>query len=354
MSIYNLYRIDTLKFKGLNVIIIVIVSLFFLRNSVHAQDIHFSQLLSTPVLTNPANSGMADGQVRIASDYRNQWASIGTPFNTFYTSFDKKLTISNQLFGIGLTVIHDQSSGTRLTAEGVYFSLAYTRFYKNHQFVIGIQPGFVYRNIDANGITFGSQFDLPNERFNSSLPNYENNLIGNMHYFDMNIGILWKANIENLLPVAGFTLSHINRPVESFMGDSSSNILPLKYTVHGQITIPISIKYDLTPCFLFGYTPGARELVVGGIGGYMPVNFLIPVKKIYVLNLYRINPARNIDAIIIGGGVKFSTIDVGISYDINVSSLSNATNFRGAFEISIIYIGGTQKLKSVVEPCFIY
>ena len=354
MSIYNLNNKDISKFRGLNVIIIVIVSLFFFRNSIYAQDIHFSQILSTPVVTNPANTGIFDGQLRVTSDYRNQWANIGVPFNTFYTAIDKKLIISNQLFGIGGLVIHDQSSSSNLSADKMFLSLSYSRFYKNHQFVIGIQPGMVYKYFSANGITFGSQFDPANSRFDPNLPSQENNLVDNRYYFDVNIGILWRAHIRNALPEAGFSISHINRPIESFTSDNDAYRLPLKYTFHAQINLPINAKYDLTPCFLFSHTPGAREFVIGAIGGYSPDNFFIPVKKLYALNLYRLNPERNIDAIIIGGGVKFSKLDVGISYDINVSSLHQATNFNGAFEISLIYTGAGSRPKSAVEPCNIY
>ena len=354
MPVNNSNTNDTLKFKGLNVIIIVVVFVIFSGNSVQSQDIHFSQLLSTPVLSNPANTGISDESLRVATDYRNQWASLGAPFNTFYASVDNKIIIRNQFFGVGIIAVHDQSSGTRLTAEDVYFSLSYSRFLKNHQFTIGVQPGLAYRNFNPNGIMFGTQFDPSSNSYNPNLPSMENNLGENTHYFDLNVGFLWRANIKNMVPAAGFSLSHINRPIVSFMGDSSDNRLPIKFNLQGQITIPVHSKYDITPCYLFSYVPGARELVFGGIGGYKPENFFIPVKKIYVLNLYRINPARNIDAIIVGGGVKFSKIDVGISYDINVSSLAHATNLRGAFELSLIYSGGGQKNKNVVEPCFIY
>jgi type IX secretion system PorP/SprF family membrane protein len=354
MSNYNLNIKKFLKFKGLNVIIIVLVSLFFFRNSIHAQDTHFSQLLSTPVITNPANTGFSDEPIRFATDYRNQWASIGVPFNTFYSSFDTKLNIKNQLFGLGLAIIHDQSSILGLSAEKAYLSISYTRFFKTHQFVIGIQPGIVYKYYNLNEITLGSQFDHSISRFDPNLPSREYNLNDNMRYIDFNIGLLWRAHIKTLIPIAGISLAHLNRPVESFIMDNSGARLPVKLTLHGQLIIPINSKYDISPCFLFSYTPGARELLTGAIGGYYPGNFFIPVKKIYAMNLYRINPVRNIDAIILGGGIKFSKIDIGISYDINISSLSNATNYNGAFEIAIIFTGGGQRLRSGVEPCVIY
>jgi hypothetical protein len=105
---------------------------------------------------------------------------------------------------------------------------------------------------------------------------------------------------------------------------------------------------------MFGYTKGAREYLEGGIEGYYPENLFIPVKKIYIINMFRVNPFLNVDALIIGAGIRFFKFDIGITHDINVSSLHYATNFNGAFEISLIYTGGGNKPKNIVEPCFIY
>jgi type IX secretion system PorP/SprF family membrane protein len=308
--------------------------------------------MTTPIFTNPANTGTADDDTRFANNYRNQWSNIDVPFNTFYSSLDKKLFLFNQLFGIGGFIIHDQSSSYYLSTDKFALSFSYTMFYKNNQFVIGIQPGFA--NIYYNkGLTFGSQFDAGMERFNNNLPSGENNLNSNIYYFDLNMGFLWKTHIKTIVPEAGFSISHLNQPDVSFSTDIPGNKLPLKYIFHGQVTIPIDTKYDIVPCSMYGYTQGAREFLGGAIEGYYPLNFFVPVKKIYIINMFRVNPFLNIDALIIGAGVKFSRLDIGITHDINVSWLHNATNFNGAFEISLIYTGGN-KPKNIVEPCYIY
>jgi type IX secretion system PorP/SprF family membrane protein len=342
-----------MKFKWLNIIIFVIAASFFFKNSILAQDVHFSQYFTTPLLVNPANTGVSGDDMRISNNYRNQWAKIDAPFNTFYFSLEKKLQVYHRQFGIGGSIIHDQSSSFNLTAEKFQLSLSYTRFYNNQQFVFGIQPGIVFKYYNSNGITFGSQFDPITGKFDPSLPSQENLLNDHMVYFDFNAGVLWQTLIKSMKPMAGFSIGHINRPTESFSASGSGSPLALKYTFHAQVEIPLNSRFDVTPCFLFGYTPGAREFVAGGIGGYSVNNFFIPVKKVYAINMYRINPVTNIDAIILGGGVKILSIDIGITYDINVSSLHNATNFQGAFEVSLVYSGGF-KPKPTIEPCIIY
>ena len=96
MSNIYLNIVNVLKFKCLNLIIIVFVASFFIKNTIYGQDIHFSQFLTTPILTNPANTGISDDNLRIANNYRNQWAKINVPFNTLYISLDKKLSLFNQ------------------------------------------------------------------------------------------------------------------------------------------------------------------------------------------------------------------------------------------------------------------
>jgi type IX secretion system PorP/SprF family membrane protein len=320
---------------------------------IYGQDIHFSQFYTTPIFTNPANTGMSDDDLRIANNYRNQWAKIGTNYNTLYVSLDKKLSILNQSFGIGGFIVHDQSSAFNLTADEFLFSLSYSKIINNQQFVIGIQPGFIYKHYNASSLTYSSQFDQANQVFNSNFPSLEEGLSGSTQHFDMNVGVSWRTHIRNIVPSAGFAVNHVIRPVETFSSSSSGTRLPMKLTFNSQVCIPINSKFDITPSVLYGYTSGVNELLVGNIGGYAIANSALSVKRIYAINIFRLNPSSNIDAIILGGGIKFKKLDWGFTYDINVSPLSKATNFNGAFEISLIYTGGSIR-KRVNEPCYIY
>ena len=48
---------------------------------------------------------------------------------------------------------------------------------------------------------------------------------------------------------------------------------------------------------------------------------------------YRIN-----DAVIVGFGIEKDNIQANISYDINTSDLTQASNYRSGFEFSVIYL----------------
>jgi type IX secretion system PorP/SprF family membrane protein len=337
-----------LELKYLSLLIMV---LFLWKIEIQAQDIHFSQFYTTPILTNPANTGISGEDARVACNYRNQWAKIGVPFNTLYASLDRKLVISNQKFGIGGLIIHDQSS-FNLTANEFLLSLSYSKIIHNQQLVFGVQPGFVTKSFNLTGLTFGSQFDQVTQQYNVSLPSSESGLTGNLHYFDMNVGVFWRTLIRNIMPSAGVSVSHVLKPVETFSSASSGTRIPRKLIFNGQVIIPLSSKFEVTPCLLYGHIPGANELLIGAVEGYSNKDF-IPVKKVYAITMLRLNPSRNIDALILGGGVYFTKFNLGISYDTNVSPLAKASNFNGAFEISLIFTGGHTQ-KNINGPCHIY
>lgn len=353
MIIQNYNIILTInKFRNCRFVLVLLV--LFVQRSVQAQDAHFSQFNATPIFTNPANTVMSDDNLRIANNYRNQWSRIGVPYKTLYTSLDTRITVANHVFGIGGGIVHDQSSGYSLTSNEFLLSLSYSKYINNNQITIGIQPGFGFKSYNMNGLTFGTQFDAASQVYNTSLPSSENSLGTSLRYFDFNMGINWRTLIRNIMPSAGISISHILKPAVTFSTTSQKEYLPMKLTFNGQVKIPFTSKLDLIPGFLYSSVPGSSELLIGGYEVYAIQDFFLPVKKLYAINMLRVNLFTNIDAVILGGGVRFAKFDLGISYDINVSPLSQASYFNGAFEISLVFTGGNRTGKVVNEPCFIY
>ena len=104
----------------------------------------------------------------------------------------------------------------------------------------------------------------------------------------------------------------------------------------------INEKVKLTPSILYMNQAKASDFNIGAIGTY-----LIKEKMdiIYGLN-YRWK-----DALIIQVGIKKDNVVFRMSYDVNVSYLSNYTNRRGAFELSLVMSGkkGENPFKSVAR-----
>ena len=332
---------------------VILISHISYLTSSFAQDPHFSQFYYSPLTINPANTGMSGDNFRIANIYRNQWPKIGEPFQTICTSVDKRMNLFNQSFGIGGLVLHDQSSSFNLAANGFLLSLSYSRVINNQLFTIGLQPGFVFKSYNLQNITFGTQFDQANQLFNSSLPTMENGLSDKLQYFDLNAGISWQMNMRYVIPSAGISVSHLNVPEERFSTSSSGNRLPLKFTFNSEVKVPVTSRINVNPLIFYSFTPGASEFLIGSSGDYSLTNNNDQINELYAISMLRINPVRNFDAIILGGGVRFMKFNLGLTYDFNISPLHQVTNFNGAFEIALIYTGGKRKPQSAYQPCYI-
>jgi hypothetical protein len=107
----------------------------------------------------------------------------------------------------------------------------------------------------------------------------------------------------------------------------------MKTAISGLAEFPVSENIDVIPTLLYQHQGKYNETVAGAFGKY----YLTPVNgmstAISLGAFYRVK-----DAFIIAAGMDYMNFNVGVSYDINTSKLIAATNHRGGFEISIIYI----------------
>jgi hypothetical protein len=121
-------------------------------------------------------------------------------------------------------------------------------------------------------------------------------------------------------------------PTQSFLNDKDIR-LDIKTTVNGLLEYPVAEKLDLLPSFLYQQQGKFKETVLGLFGKYylQPINGITTAFSLG--GFYRLK-----DAFIIVANMDYQNFNVGISYDVNTSMLSAATNNRGGFEISVIYI----------------
>ena len=96
-----------------------------------AQDAHFSQFYSAPLLLNPALAGTIDGTFRISTVYRDQWRSaLEQPLKTYTFSGDTKFEIGqtskqSDIVGLGMTIYADRAGLFNLNTTTVTLTGAY-------------------------------------------------------------------------------------------------------------------------------------------------------------------------------------------------------------------------------------
>jgi hypothetical protein len=61
---------------------------------------------------------------------------------------------------------------------------------------------------------------------------------------------------------------------------------------------------------------------------------------------------RHNESIIPYAGIESGDFQIGLSYDINISSLRTASNSRGGFELSLQYVFAKDPSKNAVPKCY--
>jgi type IX secretion system PorP/SprF family membrane protein len=324
--------------------LILAAALFILAPCAKAQDPGFSQFFASPMTLNPALTGKFSGVLRVAGNYRNQWPAINNAFITNTISIDAPILVKrlpeNDTWGIGLMAMTDKTASGILNDNYFAVSTAYHLALDPdgyHSIGVGFQGTYGNQSLDGTRLTFedGLQLDgtwlrSPSEAINSEFVS--------VHYFDMGLGALYNASTNgNNNYYFGFSAYHLNHPKVSFLGVDTINV-PTRLTLHGGGFFPIpGSPSTVYVSGLVNDQAGAREYVLGGAWQIAastdetnPVNFYAGMWGRFTNN--------TTDALIPYVGLDYSNFSLGVTYDVNISSLQTASQNRGGIEVSLIYI----------------
>lgn len=313
-----------------------------------AQDIHFSQFNMSPLTLNPAHTGKFEGTIRIGGILRGQWASVlGTKDQYKTPAFYADAPIirgfrKNDWVGVGLSVFSDDVGIANLKHTGGGLNAAYHLALDkkgNTLLSVGFQYGGGQRRIKRENLRFEDGFKPDGSYVASQSQNY-NSLDPNQNevkYQDMGAGAMLSSRLNKRMGFnVGFSMGHINRPQYSLLGSSGTGSgsgarLPRRAILHGQFDLQLQPRFTVSPSFLYQSMSGADEIILQALAGY-----LFNPERDITLHFgvgYRMRDALHP---IIGG--RYKNLTVGMAYDVNTSNLSQATNFRGGFEIAANYI----------------
>lgn len=310
------------------------------------QDLHFSQFMNSPLLTNPANTGfIPDGDYRLGVNYRSQWASVTAfPYKTM-SAFGDFQTLQKDdntgWLGLGGVILRDVAGASVLTSTKVYGSVAYHQMINVGSLIsLGFNVGWANKNINTANLTFPSQwngqfFDVHQV---SSAPKLDAN---NINYLDMQVGMNYAYFPDDKTYInAGFSAMHVNRPKETFFTSSSGvdNRIAPRYTGFLNGSFKMNDQVIINPNIYASLQAKSYE-IVGGLNAMY--NLTGDGEKVLIAGAYY----RYKDAIIpmVGLGLKDYTLT--FTYDATTSELKNYNNTRGAFEISIIKQGVVDRYK---------
>lgn len=310
--------------------------------TVYAQDIHISQYEASPIMLNPALTGMKkDMKYRFVNQYRNQWDALTRKsFTSSALSYDMPF---KQKWGAGAYILNDNSS-RNFNSFSFVLSGAHDITPSNqdkHHLCVGLQAGIILKSIRRNSFTFDQQYTQGT--FDQSLSSGENFEAIKRLMPEINFGFGYYNTDESSRynPYAGIAISHCTNPKENFITDGEINHLPLKYVLYGGSKIMLNEKFSLDPNLLLMKQRNAWELNIGTKAYYIieGTDFLL----IGGLN-YRLK-----DALIGQFGVFYKNFIYRISYDMNISKLKTYSYYKGGLEFSVTFykkIGSNNKFLS--------
>ncbi len=324
-----------------------------------AQDVHFSQTNMTPLLINPALTGVYGGDQRVFLNYKNQWQGMGmggVTYNTALFSFDTHLfkkKWSKGYLGAGINAYKDVAGDLKMGTTQLNMSIAGIIFINEQQFLsAGLQGGYVQKSISTTAMLWENQYDAGSGTFNTSLLSSDVST-PSISYGNFSTGLSWSYNADqstrfdnNQLKInLGLAAININSPKQNFFNGVSSSAgdnnekLYSRFVFHGAGQIGIkNTNMALMPNIVFFKQGPSYQLNTGTL-----LRFTIRDDSKYTgfiketaLSLgaqYRLKDAL-IPVIIF----EYAQYAIGLSYDINTSSLRQGTQGRGGLEISLRYL----------------
>lgn len=321
-----------------------VIILGFIANGMKAQDVMLSQPLESPITLNPANTG-AQYNIRTNLNYRQQWRSVTDPYTTVMASADAKIASKGKSssLGVGLFIMNDKAGSAHLNTFLGGVNLAGKVPISNSQnFSGGIGVAFMQRHIDYSELTWDRQYD--GLVYNPDLSNGEQLSHERTNNVDLSAGIQWSygkgattlSSNDNLGAQVGVSVFHINKPNLSFDYNDKSY---MRVVFHSTLSYGIkNTNMQISPSFMASFQGPSRMYYTGALLKYKlqessKYTDYVLARMINLGAYYRLG-----DAVVVTTQLEWGQYAFGISYDINVSSLTKVSTGRGGFEISARYL----------------
>jgi type IX secretion system PorP/SprF family membrane protein len=296
-------------------------------------DPHFSQYYISPMTLNPALTGIMEGDYRVSSVFRSEYN------NTLQVKgFSGDIT-TNKNCNIGVDILNESSNDRSYSYTTGHVSLSYTgvRLGPNadHCISMAVQWGFINRAFNVAKLQFGDQW--------ASGVGYQPGTVSNealnkpsVSAFDAGVGIAYYDAVPNkkVSFFGGIGAFHLTQPDNPFLSGSVDK-LPIRYSIHAGVRIIGSDLFSIVPSAIFMKEGNAEEKM---IGSYVQLYVDGTTDFMFGAN-WRIN-----DAVSPFVGIYYNGLTIGVSYDVNATTLAGASSRPGSLELSISYTGKNKKI----------
>ncbi len=295
-----------------------------------AQDYQFTQFYASPMMLNPAFTGLIY-EHRFSAAYRNQWPGVKRAFSTYMATYD--YNISNLNSGVGAFILQDRAGTSNLvtTLGGVNFAYRF-KVNKFSEVRAGVSVAMAQKKLDNTTLIFNDQLITGSGVSQDALNTQP------VNYADLGLGAVF--NSTNCW--IGLTAKHINQPNASLTG--SVQPLPLYISAHGGYRYIISAKGKgktkleefISASFNYRHQEKYDQLDIGAYYFKSLLNVGLWYRGLPLKRYKAGYPNRETVAILLGVEVPDKNLKIGYSYDVTISRLG-INNTQGAHEISIVY-----------------
>jgi len=253
---------------------------------------------------------------------------------------------------LGGLFLNDRAAQIGYVTTKAYFSTAYEKNISRHSLSVGVQLGMSRTGLDPEQ-TFPSQFNSNTGLFDSGISNSENGDLFSGSYLDINVGLFWRTVYKDRFRFkTGLSLAHVNRPNEAFTNQVAR--VPIRYLAHHSTEIILNRKWSISSQTQVMYTNQAKEFITIMSAERKLTDFFSVAAGLgyrgYVVNS---------DAMLVVFSTSYYFLDLGLSYDWNVSELSANSSQKTSVELSLaVRTPPPKKLKPVLfkknKPCPVF
>jgi len=324
------------------------ICLLLVTAAAKSQDINFSQFYELPLLRNPALAGIFAGDIRVTSAFRSQWQSVTTPYRTLGLGMEYKKPVgrSNDFITLGMQLTNDIAGDSRLRRTQVFPVLNYHKSLsgeKDTYLSAGLMGGPVIQSFDPSKLSFDDQF--VNGSYSPSNPTKQVFTNTGFTYWDAAVGLNFSSTAgESTRYYVGLGLFHFTKPKVAFQKQYDIVLNP-KWVVNAGLSAPLGDANKLIVYADYFMQGGARQIQ----GGLLLSHDLAGNDENLKTTIsggafYRWN-----DALVPVIKLDYNQFAVGITYDVNVSKLKTASQYRGAYEITLSYKAFRNSVNSSAE-----
>jgi len=304
-----------------------------------AQDLHFSQYYHSPMLLNPANTGLVpDRDYRVGANYRSQWAAVPVPYQTFSAYGDFQLfrdrADGRSWLALGAAMFNDRVGDGELSlVRTEAFAAYHVTLGETSMLSVGLSAGYSQRSINFGLLTFDTQWD--GFAFNPGMASGETGNVVKTSYADAGAGINYAVfPNENVYIKIGVGAAHINQPRETFY--EQENRIGIRPTANVDVLFRGGESFILNPSVYYTRQRNVQEITFGTLAFIAVTGEDRQGARSHLVlgGFHRLN-----DAIIAAVGYEWSGFRALVSYDYNTSTLATQVKGNGAYELGVRYQG---------------